>query len=144
MTNTFNDGKIAKRLADKLDGQPITPVVIFAPDGTGWLQPVTGGAGGGTGGGATTQGLVPLSRQTLTLTAAAQGLTVPTGAVAARISVRGGNASVAVTTPAPTATDGDLWPDGSMWELAQAELTPFRAVIASGVPVLNITYLGNA
>ena len=47
MTNTFNDGKIAKRLADKLDGQPITPVVIFAPDGTGWLQPVTGGAGGG-------------------------------------------------------------------------------------------------
>lgn len=86
--------------------------------------------------------LVPLSRQTLTLTAAAQGLTVPTGATAARISVRGGNASVAVTVPAPTATEGDLWPDGSMWELGQDELAGFRAVIASGSPVLQVTYLG--
>lgn len=47
MANTTNDGTINKRLASKLNGQPITPVVIFAPDGTGWLQPVEGGLGGG-------------------------------------------------------------------------------------------------
>ena len=86
--------------------------------------------------------LVPLSRQTLALTAAAQGLTVPAGATAARISVRGGSASVAVTAPAPTATEGDLWADGSMWELSQPELAGFRAVIAAGAPALQITYLG--
>ena len=101
---------------------------------------LAGGSAGGTGGTSGTPTI--LSRQTLTLTASAQGLTVPAGATAARISVRGGSASVAVTAPAPTATEGDLWPDGSMWELGQSELNGFRAVPASGAPVLSITYLG--
>ena len=86
--------------------------------------------------------LAPVSRQTLALSDRAQGLTVPASATAARISVRGGNASVAVTAPAPTASEGDLWPDGSMWELGQGELSGFRAVVASGAPVLQVTYLG--
>ena len=84
----------------------------------------------------------PLSRQTLALTDAAQGLMLPAGAVAARISVRGGSASVAVVEPAPTATEGDLWADGTMWKLTLDELAGFRAVVASGAPVLQITYLG--
>ena len=70
------------------------------------------------------------------------GSTPAAGAVAARISVRGGSASVAVVEPAPTATEGDLWADGTMWKLTLDELAGFRAVVASGAPVLQITYLG--
>ena len=114
--------------------------VPVTPDNPLPVTVVGGSTGGGTGGTSGTPTI--LSRQTLTLTASAQGLTVPAGATAARISVRGGNASVAVTAPAPTATEGDLWPDGSMWELGQDELMGFRAVVASGAPVLQVTYLG--
>ncbi|WP_288481026.1 hypothetical protein [uncultured Deinococcus sp.] len=83
-----------------------------------------------------------LGRQTLTLTDIAQALTVPAGATGATIGVRGGSASVACAAPAPTATSGLLWSDGSSWGLEAYELVSLRAVIATGAPVLDVTYVG--
>lgn len=112
------------------DGESVVPISAAALGGAG-ATPLPGGAS-----------LTPLSRQTLTLTGAAQGLTVPPDALAARISVRGGDASVAYASPDPTPDSGDLWAEGSLWELAETELSAVRAVSASGSPVLQVTYLG--
>ena len=119
---------------------------------------VVGGSSGGGGGSdpdsareATLQAVrdrlpVPptaiLGRQTLTLTNAPQSLNVPTGATGADFGVRGGSASVAFAAPAPTATTGRLLPDGGSWHLEAYELSALRAVIASGAPVLDVTYVG--
>lgn len=83
-----------------------------------------------------------IGRQILPLSAVAQGLTLPAGAIAAEIGVSGGTARVAIASPDPTATAGRVWGDGTGWRLHDYELTPFRAIIASGAPVLDITYLG--
>lgn len=137
LENLFRGQAVLLTTRSKDDPNMAVPVT---PDNPLPVTVLDGSVGGGAGGTSGTPTI--LSRQTLTLTASAQGLTVPAGATAARISVRGGNASVAVTTPAPTASEGDLWPDGSMWELNKNELAGFRAVIASGGPVLQVTYLG--
>ena len=136
LENLFRGQAVLLTTRSKTDPQMAVPVTPDDP------LPVTVVGGSVGGGGAAQADPVPLSRQSLTLTSAAQGLTAPAGAVGARLSVRGGSASVAVTAPAPTASEGDLWPDGSMWELGQGELAGFRAVVASGAPVLHITYLG--
>lgn len=99
--------------------------------------------GGSTGGGSTTPTLVPRGDHlTLALDSTAKQVPWPAGTLGARIGVSGGSARVAVSTPAPTATTGLLWGDGSTWELSQGDLAGFRATLASGSPVLDIQPLG--
>ena len=164
MTNTFNDGKIAKRLADKLDGQPITPVVIFAPDGTGWLQPVTGGAGGGGNASdpdsareATQQQLLTALQGTLSVSPAAQTtvsspLTIPGGASLSDSVNLTGRSLIRLTIGAAwTAADLTVQtsPDGVAWyDLYDEYGTPYtikaaanRAVFINPGPLLAVNFI---
>lgn len=97
-------------------------------------------------GGLTSLGLKSLSRTSLTLTSSAQALpSIPAAATAARIVVEGGVARIATVPPVPTATDGDPWADGTVWQLeGRADLLGFRAILGTGNPVLRVTYLGAA
>jgi hypothetical protein len=98
---------------------------------------------GGTGGGGSTPALVPLGNHlTLTLDGTAKSPTWPPGTLGARIGVSGGSARVAVSNPAPTATTGLLWADGSTWDLNEGDLAGFKAALASGAAVLDIQPLG--
>lgn len=94
-------------------------------------------------GGSSTPTLVPLGLHiTLALDGNAKAPTWPTGTLGARIGVSGGSARVAVSNPAPTATTGLLWADGTVWELTQGDIAGFKAILASGAAVLDIQPLG--
>lgn len=90
--------------------------------------------------------IASLTRTNLTLTAQAQALpAIPASATGARITVEAGDARIATAAPDPTATDGELWLEGSVWYVAgRADLLAFRAVAARSTPVLQITYTGAA
>lgn len=139
LANLFNYSGVLLATRSRTDLTKAVPVTSDDPLPIVIIRDETGSAGSGG------FALVPMSgdeaRETIPLTNVAQGLTIPAGALAARISVRGGSASVAYATPAPTASTGDLWPDGSLWQLDQAEMGVFRAVLASGASALNVTYL---
>lgn len=99
--------------------------------------------GSGSSGGGSAPILAPLGNHlTLTLDGTARAPAWPAGTLGARIGISGGSARVAVSNPAPTATEGLLWADGSTWELSQGEIAGFRAILASGAPVLDIQPLG--
>ena len=165
MTNTFNDGKIEKRLADALDRQPITPVVIFAPDGTGWLQPVTGGA---TGGGssasdpdsnreATQQAVLTALQGTLSVSPAAQTTVSSPLTIAAGTSISDGvnltGRSLIRLTIGAAWTAADITvqtsPDGVAWyDLYDEYGTPYtikaaasRTIFINPGPLLAVNFI---
>ena len=117
---------------------------VIGDDGVSYV-PVTAAmlAGGGQGGGGSTPALVPLGNHiTLALDGTAQDVDWPDGTLGAEIGISGGSARVAVTAPDPTSTTGRLWADGSSWKLNLGDIAGFRAIAASGAPVLDIQPLG--
>lgn len=105
--------------------------------------PVTVVSGGTGGGGTAPTPLRVLGSQELTLTAAAQALTVPAGATYAEVQVQGGDARVRYDGTAPTATTGILWTDGESWSVdTAAELSALRLITASGTPKVFAVYKG--
>lgn len=97
----------------------------------------------GGGSGEASSSLVPLGNHiTLALDGTARAPTWPPGTLGAEIGVSGGSARVAVSNPDPTSTTGRLWADGSFWELSQGDIAGFKAIAATGSPVLDIQPLG--
>lgn len=137
LLNLWRYNRALLGVQDPSDGEFAVPVSEAAP------LPVRV-VGGSVGGGAPA-GTVSLSRTTLALSDQAQALPgIPAEATGARIAVEGGAARIATAAPDPTATDGERWEGGSVWQVTGPDLRALRVVAASGNPNFHITYTKGA
>lgn len=133
LLNLWRYNRALLGVADPEDPEFAVPVSRAAP------MPVEV-IGGSVGGGSAPAGTVSVSRTTLALSDQAQALPgIPAEATGARIAVEGGAARIATAAPDPTATDGERWEGGSVWQVTGPDLRALRVVAASGNPNFHIT-----